>query len=252
LTLALTFFGDFIDVRIIFPVFAAVAFFAVISVKKIPPVKGHAHGKKKLSYREFFKDKVCVTLLALLFAMQFSYGCYANFMQNFLEKELGMAPWVWGLTVFCTISGELVFFVKCDYFFKRFTLRSIMIFSVFVQALRCLSFAFFAYAPAIVATSLLTGSFGAVMVYSAACYVNLTAKKEMRAFGQTLMYAVSFYIPRFLAGMLGGFTVEFLGFSSLMAICAAINIALFAFSKFMPLKSPSLSSGQNNIQGQNL
>ena len=238
LTLAMSFFGDYIKVTVIFPVFAAMALISALSVKKIPPVKGHARGKKNIPYRDFFKDRTCITLFSFIFAMQFAFGSYYNFTQNYLEKELNQAPWVWGLTVFLTITGELVFFLKFDYFFKRFSVRGIVLLCVFMQFARCLCFALLPYASCILISSLITGSFGTVMMYAAAYYINLTVKNEMRAFGQTLMYSVSYYVPRALAGIIGGGIVEKLGFNALMLICAGINLILFLTSKFLPLKEP--------------
>jgi len=238
LTLVLSFFGEYVNVTVIFPVFALASLLSAFSAKKIPPVKGHARGKKNIPYKEFFKDKTCITLFVFLFAMQFTFGSYYNFMQNYLEKDLSQAPWVWGLTVFLTISGELVFFLKFDYFLKRFSIKSMVLFCVFMQVARCLCFALLPYAPAILAASLITGSFGTVMVYAAAYYINLTVKKEMRAFGQTLMYSVSYYVPRALSGVFGGFVIEKFGFNGLMLLCAGINFLPFIASRFMPFKEP--------------
>jgi PPP family 3-phenylpropionic acid transporter len=238
LTLVLSFFGDYINVTVIFPVFAVMALISAFSVKKIPPVKGHARGKKDIPYREFFRDKTCMTLFVFIFAMQFAFGSYYNFTQNYLEKELGQAPWVWGLTVFLTIVGELVFFLKFDYFFKRFSIKSMVLACVFMQFIRCLCFALLPYASGVLISSLITGSFGTVMMYAAAYYINLTVKKEMRAFGQTLMYSVGYYIPRALSGVAGGVIVERFGFNSLMLICAGMNLILFAASGFLPFKEP--------------
>lgn len=238
LTFALSFFGDYIDVRIIFPVFAVMALFAAVSTKKLPPVKGHARGKKNISYKTFFKDKTCVTLFIFIFAMQFAFGCYYDFTQNYLEKTLNLPPWVWGLTVFLTITGELVFFVKFDYFFRRFTIKNIVIFCVFMQFVRCLGFALLPFGAGVLCISLITGSFGTIMMYAAIYYLNLTLAKEMMAFGQTLLYAVSYYIPRGLAGVLGGFLVEKFGFTTLMLICAGLNLTLFLASGFMPFTNP--------------
>jgi len=237
LTLVLTFLGDYADVKIIFPVFAFTALFCVIAIKKIPPVKGHARGKQNVSYREFFKDKMMITLFVIIFAVQFSFGAYYNFMQNFLEKTLNQPPWVWGVAVVFTIVGETIFFFKFEYFFKRFSIKTIVIFGVFTQVLRHLSLAFLPYGAAILITSLFTGSFTVVIFYAAAYYINMTVQKEMRAFGQTLLYSLSFSIPRFLAGILGGLTVERLGFTNLMMICAVINLIIFIATKFMPFKS---------------
>jgi PPP family 3-phenylpropionic acid transporter len=239
LTLVLTFFGNYTDVRIIFPVFACMAVFAAVSVKLMPAVKGHAHGKRNLPVKEFFKDKTCIVLIIILFAGQFSFGCYYNFMQNFMEENLNLAPWVWGLSVFFMIVGEVIFFFKYDYFFKRFSIKKIVVFSILMQVLRYLSLAFLHDRISILITSLLTGSFCAVVHYAASYYINLTVKKEMKSLGQTLLFAISFYIPRFLSGIIGGFTVEHFGFAALMIICTVLNFILLAASKFMPIKNPA-------------
>jgi len=239
LTLILTFFGDSVDVTIIFPVFVCMAILSVISVKMMPAVKGHAHGKKKLPVMDFFKDKTCITLMAILFAGQFSFGCFYNFMQNFMENNLNLAPWVWGLSVFFMIIGEVIFFFKYDYFFKRFSIKTIVLFAVVTQVLRYVSLAFLHDKISILITNLLTGAFCGVMHYAASYYINLTVKKEMKALGQTLLFAISFYVPRFLSGIIGGITVERFGFSVLLAICAIINLIVLIISSFICFKNPA-------------
>jgi predicted MFS family arabinose efflux permease len=239
LTLAISFFKDYADVKIIFPVYALMALFAAVSVKKIPPVKGHAQGKNKISYREFFRDKVCITLFVLIFAMQFAFGSYLNFTQNYLENELNQPSWIWGMTVFVMVFSEMIFFAKFEYFFRRFSVKQVIIFGVFMQVVRYLCFALLPYGTGILITSLITGAFPTAMMYAGAYYINMTVRKEMRASGQTLMYAVSVYVPRFLAGVVGGFTIDYLGgYSSLMFICAGLNLVLLIASGFMPFKDP--------------
>ena len=236
-SLILSIFGEHVDVRIIFPAFVLVAAGAIISVRKMPQVKGHARGKVKVSYRDFFKDKMCVTLLIFMFVAHFGFGCYVGFMQNFLD-DMGEPPWVWGLVVFLTIVFELFFFWKFEYFFKRFTLRQIVIFSTLTQVLRYASFAFFQSAAMVLLTSLLTGSFATIINYAAAYYINRTVSNETRAYGLTIMYSVSFFIPRFLAGILGGFIVQNYGFILLMQICAGINVLLILSSKLLTFREP--------------
>lgn len=237
LSLILSIFKDFTDVRIIFPAYILIAGGAVISVKMMPKIEGHARGKVKVSYKEFFKDKTCLTLLLFMFVGHFSFGCYNSFMQNFLDSNHN-PPWIWGLAVFFSIVGEIFFFWKFDYFFKRFKLKQIVIFSAFTQVLRYISFAFLPLSSMILITSLLTGSFATIMNYAASYYINRTIKKEMRALGQTLIYSISFFIPRFLAGILGGFIVQNYSFILLMQICAIVNILLILSAKFLTFREP--------------
>jgi len=237
LTLIMSIFKDYTDVRIIFPAYIFIAAGASAAVKMMPKVEGYARGKTKVSYRDFFKDKTCITLLIFMFAGHFSFGCYNNFMQNFLEKN-NNPSWIWGLTVFFSIVGEIFFFWKFEYIFKRFKLKQIVVFAAVTQVLRYISFAFLPFSVSVLITSLLTGSFCTVINYAASYYINLTVRKEMRALGQTLMYLISFYIPRFLSGVLGGFVVQNYSFILLMNICAVINILLILSAKFLTFKEP--------------
>ena len=237
LSLILSIFSEHTDVRIIFPAYVFLAAGAITAVKMMPKVQGHARGKVKVSYKDFFKDKTCITLLIFMFVAHFSFGAYVGFMQNFLT-EAGNPSWVWGLVVFLTIIGEIFFFWKFDYFFKKFKLKHIVIFATFTQVLRYVSFAVLPSAPNVLITSLLTGSFATVINYAAAYYINLTVSKETRAYGLTVMYSISFFIPRFLAGVLGGFVVQNYSFILLMQICAIINILLILSAKFLTFHEP--------------
>ena len=241
LTLVLSFFGNILDIKIIFPVFVVTAVFCVIAVKRIPPVKGHARGKKNIAYKNFFKDKMIITLFIIVFISQFSFGCFFNFAQNFIDKDLSQPPWIWGLVVVFTVVGEIAFFLMFDYIFKKFSIKSIIILGIFVQLIRYLSFAFMPTGIAILITSFFTGSFTTVIHYSGSYYINITSPKEMRAFGQTLLFSISFCVARFLSGIVGGFTVENFGFTNLMMICAGINLVLLVSSKLMPFKEATLN-----------
>ena len=240
LSLTLTFLTQF-NISIIFISFIIMAAISITAVKKMPPIQGHARENKKISagsFKEFFADKTVVALFTFLFIGQFSFGAYNNFMPNFMISELKLPQWLWGLNVFVTIIGELVFFIKFDYFFKKFTIRQITVFAVITQVLRYLSFWLIPNAFGILLTSLFTGSFCTIINYSASYYINRTAKKEFRTSAQTLLYAVSFYIARFLSGFAGGLIANITSFGILMMCCAILNIILLVFARFASLKQP--------------
>ena len=241
LSLTLTFLTQF-NINIIFASFVIMAAVSVFSVKMMPPIKGHARENKKISaksFKEFFSDKTIIAVFIILFAGQFSFGAYNNFMPNFMISELNMPQWIWGLNVLFTIVGELVFFTKFDFFMKKFTMKQILLFAIFSQVLRYLSFCLISNSIGILITSLFTGSFCTVINYVAAYYINLTAKKEFRTSAQTLLYAISFYIARFLSGFAGGIIANKTNFSFLMLCCAVLNILVFIYAKFAEIKRPS-------------
>lgn len=234
LSLILTFLTQ-ININIIFISFIVMTAFAIFSTKMMPPIKGHARENKKISlksFKDFFRDKTVVALFTILFIGQFSFGAYNNFMPNFMISKLNLPQWIWGLNVLLTIMGELIFFTKFDYFFKKFTIKQLLMFAVFTQVLRYLSFWLIPNGIGILVTSLLTGSFCTVINYVASYYINMTAKQEFRTTAQTLLYAVSFYIARFLSGFAGGLIANKAGFSILMMCCAILNIAVLIYAKF--------------------
>ena len=238
LSLTLTFLTQ-VNINIIFVSFIIMAIISVISTKLMPPIQGHAREPKQISlksFKEFFSDKTVVALFICLLIGQFSYGAYNNFMPNFIISELKLPQWVWGLNVLLTILGELVFFVKFDFFFRRFTLKQILMFSIFTQVIRYLSFWLISDGVGILITSLITGSFCTVINYVAAYYINMTAKKEFRTSAQTLLYAISFYVARFLSAFAGGIISNKFGFGILMMCCAILNILLLIYAKFAQVK----------------
>jgi len=240
ISLTLTFFTQF-NINIIFISFIVMAAVSIGSVKMMPPIRGHARESTKISaksFKEFFSDKTVVVLFLIMFIPQFSFGAYANFMPNFIISELNMPQWVWGLNTLFTIVGELIFFAKYDFFFKKFTLKQIAVSAVFVQVLRYLSYWLIPNSVGILITSLLTGSFCALFNYIAAYYINLTAKKEFRTTAITLLYAVSFYIARFISAFMGGFIANKTSFVTLMMFCAVLNTILLVFVKFVKIKQP--------------
>ncbi|GHU34659.1 hypothetical protein FACS1894105_01840 [Clostridia bacterium] len=232
LTALMTLFPNTVDSGIIIPAYLIIGSITVVAVFAAPKVQGKAHGKVKVNYGEFFTDKTRVLLMIYVAAAQFAYGCYNNFMPIYLEKTLHLESWIWGVVVLLTVLGEVIFFLKFDTLFKRFSLKSVVLLTTVVMALRYLSFAFLPNTPAILITSLLTGSFITITVYAASYYINLTMKPESRAFGQTIMYSFAFYIPRCLSGFLAGAVVEAFSFETLMAACGILGAILASAAGF--------------------
>lgn len=239
ISLVLTFLTQ-TNISIIFASFIVMSVLAILSIAAMPKIKGHARESKKLNYKEFFADKTVVSLIILLFISQFAFGCYNNFMPNYIVTTLNQPQWIWGLIVLLTISGELVFFIKFEYFFITFGIKRLTIFSLFMNLARYLMFALLPGAVWVIITSIVTGACCTILNYCASYYISKTVKKEMQASGQTVLYSISFYIPRVISGVAGGFIIGKTSYPVLNLICGlGFVVILLLCTKFFKLKMPS-------------
>jgi len=261
-SLVLTFFTE-IDIQIIFISYAVFAVLAAITIKLAPPVRGYAKypminsdsreknpeskgffkaqkrrfanknqilSKREFSLAPFFKDKKYISVLIILAAVQIGNGCLLNFLPAHLTFTLGKPQWAWGVTCFFNFIGEIAIFFFFDKLINYFGPKKLVWFSVATQAARLLVMAFFGSSMlAVVGINFLTGSFPNVIAYCLAYYINKNAAPSLRASGQTLYFAIGLNLPRFAAGVAGGFAVGAAGFPAAMLMCGIFTLILFVF-----------------------
>jgi MFS family permease len=198
-------------------------------------MKGYAHNTGKLSFKPFFRDKKLMTMLVYMIVIQFSVGYMFNFVGVYVTAELGYDQWVWGAITFFSIIGEYAFFFVYDKIFKRFGTEKLLVFSAAMLVLRFLCVGLFKSPVILILSSILFGSFMTVLNYCATSYVNRTAPDELRASGQTFMYALGLSFPRFLSGALGGIMTDSFGVRVSMIIISGIIALLTITSPLQPL-----------------
>lgn len=228
-----------------FIAYAALAVPAVAFILLAPKVRGHAKKKEKYSLRPIFADRTLMGYFAVTAVSQFAWGCYLNAFPSYLTTTLGLGQWVWGVNVMVTVAGEIPFFLMFDRIFKRFGARKVLLCGAVLTAVRYVALAYAAAPLPILATALLTGLSPTVLLYVAAKHISTNVPEELRASGQNVMYALTFGLPRVIAGVLGGYLSESFGTRGVLLLCAAVGtLAVVVY-----LAATGRKTGRNKADG---
>ncbi|MBU1169018.1 MAG: MFS transporter [Proteobacteria bacterium] len=197
---------------------------------------GHARVRAP-SFMIQMKDFISPRMIVFLFCsflMLASHGTYYAFFSIHLE-QLGFGRtfigFAWGLAS----MAEIVIMLKSDYVFRRFTIRTVLIFSFFAAAIRWLILFFSVSSPMILFAQLLHAlTYGAFHI---ACilYMDELSSKETKTFGQVANNAVSYGLGMMAGFIFNGYFFEKYGAylyiaSSLMSLSGGL---IFVFSEKM-------------------
>ena len=228
----------------LFTAYAALALICVVTALRAPRVKGHAKKSEKYSLRPIFADRRLMLYIAANAVSQFTWMCYLNNFPTYLVEDRGAPQWLWGMNVFVTILGEIPFFLCIDRLFRRFSARVLLAGALTLSSLRCFALVFSGTAVPLLTTALLTGFAPTVLIYIAARHINDHVPQELRASGQNVMYALTYGLPRFLAGIVGGYVLTYSGVPQLMMMCGIVfmtaSVIFMISEKKLPLYDENL------------
>jgi MFS transporter, PPP family, 3-phenylpropionic acid transporter len=206
----------------LFGMYVAVAIIGVLFLKTAPQIAGHAAKKEKTNLTPLIRDKNMTLLIIIIFTMMFAFSYYSNFMPSYMTKTLGLPAYLWGINVFVTLIIEFPFFIWFDKIMKYFSLRQLLIVTVGVSALRYLLLSIVTNPVLILTVAALTGAWITISIYCGTYYINATVPDNIRASGQSYMYAVGYGTPKVIAGIGGGIMTRYLGVPVSFFICAAL------------------------------
>ncbi|MDD4774023.1 MAG: MFS transporter [Eubacteriales bacterium] len=219
----------------LFGSFVIISLTAALFLKICPQISGHAAKKEKADLRPLIRDKNMTLIIIIIFAVMFAFSYYSNFMPSYMTVELGLPAYIWGINVFVTLALEFPFFIWFDKIMKHFSLRRLLIVTAAVSALRYLLLGLVTHPALILAVGALTGAWVTVAIYCGTYYISATVPDNIRASGQSYMYAVGYGTPKVLAGIGGGIMTRYLGVPTsyflCAALCAACLIAAFMFPR---------------------
>lgn len=179
--------------------------------------------------KEFINPRMLVFLFCS-FLMLASHGTYYAFFSIHLE-QLGFGRtfigFAWGLASMAEIGVML----KSDFLFRRFSIRTVLIFSFFAATMRWLILFFSVSSHMILLSQLLHAlTYGAFHI---ACilYMDELSTKETKTFGQVANNAVSYGLGMMAGFVFNGYFFEAYGAylyiaSSLMALSGGLIFAV--------------------------
>ena len=183
--------------------------------------------KKKTSLTKIIKQKQVIAFLVVVFLIQASHGPYYAFFSillrdlNYNEAQIGQ---FWSLGV----VAEIILFIAFHRVFKHVSLRFVLLFSIFLTAIRWLMVAWLADSLAIliIAQLLHAASFGAFHVVC----IQLTHQYFSGVHqdqGQALYSSVGLGAGGMLGGLMAGFLWAYVGETWVFTLASLLSVLAF-------------------------
>lgn len=222
----------------IFGISAMLGLICCLCIAFMPKVEGHAHAKK-MRFAPLLKAKELLLLISILATAQFAYGYYMNFFPTYLTSELNAPDLLWGTNVLLTTVSEAPFYIWFDAIFKRFRMKTVVVFILVLTIVRYVLLAICVSFAGILMIGFVTGAASVSLLYSVNLYANKNIDPSLRASAQTMVYALGVGVPRMLSSFIGGFVTESIGVNCGMILSAtvvAVGLGAALLSSFGDLK----------------
>jgi PPP family 3-phenylpropionic acid transporter len=172
-------------------------------------------------------DRHVVVFLFCAFLMLFSHGAYYGFFSIHLEN-LGFGSTFIGLTWALASAAEIGVMLRSDKIFKRFSIKTVLIFSFMVASLRWFILFFVQSAAAILFSQVLHAvTYGAFHIASI-LYIDRLAPDKAKTLGQAVNNATSYGLGLMVGFFFNGYLYEIAGsfalfiISSMVALCGGL------------------------------
>ncbi len=192
--------------------------------------RGRVYNESHLSLLKILKNKHIVALLLACLFVQASHGPYYTFYTLYAESHGYEKSWIgilWAIGVF----SEVLAFALMPWLVKRFSLRLLLLVSLFSGSLRWLLIAFFidnVYLT-VFAQIFHASTFGIYHAVAIA-YIHHYFKANNQGKGQALYSSISFGLGGALGSLYGGYLWQSAGSSITFSIAAALSFIAFAIS----------------------
>lgn len=199
------------SLRGIFKIIGIMVILCCIVALLLPPVEGHQHGRKKVSYLSLLNDK----RMLLLLSMTFIGTTTSMFYMSFFTKRLGDLGFDNGITGIITVISvflEIPFLFFSQRLYKKLTMWHWLLIGFGLNAVRWVALGFANTVPVIILANLPAVSIMACFEFFPAIYINDHTMPELKGSAQSLLSLVTFGITKLTGSLLGGF------------ICSAIGI----------------------------
>lgn len=197
-------------------------------VNKLPMQKGGDSNLKLGNLITALKERDILVFLTIAMLMQLSHSTYYGFLSIYLES-LGYSKTMIGLLWALGPLGEIIIMLKADYLIRRFGTIPLLMFSLFMAALRWTIFASFTHiVPILVAQALHSFTFGTFHV-AAVHHAEKIFPFNMKNTAQALYSSSSYGTGLVLGTLISGFLYDKTGAPALFlmsAMAALIGIFL--------------------------
>ena len=222
------------SLRGLYPAIGLASLAAALCALLLPPVQGHQHGKKKVSFTVFFRDR----RLMLLFSVAFMANIAHQFNLSFFSKhlgDLGIDNAVTGVITTLSVILEIPFLLFGDRIMKRFPVWTWLIIGLCFGAVRFFLMSVVRTPVLIVLTQMLSISHLACFEFIPFVYLGRVTQRELLGSVQSVYQMISFGIARIVGALLGGFIADAAGIPTVFGICGALLLATAVVS-FAPMR----------------
>ncbi|MFW5790232.1 MAG: MFS transporter [Bacillota bacterium] len=208
--------------RNIFFLGALVMIIALVNVFKLPKGGRSIKIAKITDFKLILKNKKLFKFLLFTFFIQMPLIANFTFYPIFF-KSLGGGETLLGLALLIGAGSELVVFQKSPFFFKNFSLKTILLISAVSFSIRWALIGFFPFTTVLVLTQLLHSLTFALFHVTAVRHISKLVGLDFQATGQNL-YASTIALSTVTGSLLGGIIYDFSGGASLYLIGSFISI----------------------------
>lgn len=190
---------------------------AALTSRLLPPVQGYQHGKEKISFTVFFKDKSLLLLFCLVFLAQMCSQFYLAFFSKHLG-DLGISNSTTGVITMMTVILEVPFLFFGDRLMKKMSIWRWMWIGLIINAVRFLGLSVAKTPVFIIMFGVLSVGLMACFEFFPAIYLNKAVPKELRGTVQNTYTMIAFGVSRIVGSLAGGVIADFTGISTVFAI----------------------------------
>jgi len=211
----------------LYNVYGVLLIIAALTTRLLPPVQGYQHGKEKISFTVFFKDKSLLLLFGLVFLAQLCSQFYLAFFSKHLG-DLGVSNATTGIITMLSVSLEVPFLFFGDKLMKKMSIWRWMWIGLIINAVRFLGLSVVKTPALIVTFGILSVGLMACFEFFPAIYLNKAVQKELRGTVQNTYTLVAFGISRIVGTLIGGQIAQATSIATVFGIngCMLLIVAI--------------------------
>jgi MFS transporter, PPP family, 3-phenylpropionic acid transporter len=169
-------------------------------------------------------DRHVLVFLFCAFLMLVSHGAYYGFFSIHLEN-LGFGSTFIGLTWAWASAAEILVMLRSDQIFSRFSIKTVLIFSFMVAALRWFVLSFVQSTAAILLSQVLHAVTYGTFHIASILYIDRLAPDKAKTMGQAVNNATSYGLGLMVGFFLNGYLYEITGSFVLFMISSLIALS---------------------------
>lgn len=187
----------------LYNIYGVLLIISALTAFLLPPVRGYQHGKEKISFTVFFKDKSLLLLFCLVFLAQMCSQFYLAFFSKHLG-DLGISNATTGVITTLCVSLELPFLFFGDKLMNKMSIWRWMWIGLILNAIRFIGLSVAKAPVMIIAFGVLSVGLMACFEFFPAIYLNKAVPKELRGTVQNTYTMIAFGVSRIVGALIGG------------------------------------------------